>query len=264
MPRTKALADDEQDTTYQAIDLAPFRPTGEAVELHAYPACRAIMAVSAAMDPDEPILQVELHKRGVVFVGTDKWSYLAAYVPFTDPDDAWNDYPELADDWPDPSDRALSVIPCMDPGSVLVRWAGEYGKAKRAKEQPKERISVQVGIRLDDAQPTLSEDMAPAAVRFAGPETTCTRTRIDEVFVWTPMAMPGWAEPVPSGAWVAVTGRRHAQIGKLGALDPVGVVSTRAKVTKTGGLVIEVATHGYPRIHGHVMGVRPASTEPTD
>lgn len=243
---------------YPGIDLSPFRPTGEAVELDAYPACRAIMAVAAAMDPDEPILQVELYTRGVVFVGTDRWSYLTAWVPYPVGDAGWEAGEAMADDWP--TDTPLSTIPCRDPYALITKWASLYGKPKRAKEAPKERISIQVGRRLDEDAPTLTEDMAPMAVRFAGPETTTTLTRADEPFIWAPLTQPGWAKPVQAGGWVRAPGRRHAQIGKLGGLDPDGLVATRAKViTGSGGWVIEVSTSGYPRVQGHVMASRPTT-----
>jgi hypothetical protein len=70
------------------------------------------------------------------------------------------------------------------------------------------------------------------------------------------MAQPDWAKPAPAG-WVRTTGRRQAQLGKLAALDPEGIVATRPKVLPAGGWVIEVSTGGYPEVRGHVMAVKP-------
>lgn len=246
------------DDDYEQPDLAPFRATGEAFELHAYPACRAIMAVAAAMDPDQPVLQVELHQRGAVFVGTDRWSYLTAYVPYPRDAASYLDLEGLADDWPEPTDIPLSVLTCMDPLGLCTKWAKDYAKPKRAKEAPTERISIQVGTRVDEAQPTLSEDLDPQAVRFAGPDTTCMVSRIDVAFEWQPSAMPDWAKPAPQG-WTRMAGWRLAQLGRLAALDPEGVLATRTKVIRTGGWVVEVATRGYPEVRGHVMAIKPTT-----
>lgn len=168
-------------------DAAPslFEPEG-ALKLDAFHFARAVGAVRVAC-ADEPILQLEIFdNEGVLVVGTDKESLLRAWVPMPDPD-GWKVTAEVAGLAPKLDEKPTRVVSAAIRPTGL-RLLADLAKAKRAKDNPQEHITIEWGLRREGEQPSLGGDVRARAVRFVTDDDTHIASDPQDPFDWRPGA----------------------------------------------------------------------------
>jgi len=251
VPRAKPTTATIDDDIDPGPEPSGFTLTGPQFELDAVHLARAVAATLTAVDPDEPRLQLETFPDGLLVVGTDRYSLLTAWVPWPT-GGGWEATQNLGDPRPALDAEPTGIYTAVDDDTTLARWCAHYGKASRAKDKPKERVTIELG-ELDTEQPVLSADLTPIGVRFGGDSmsTVLPATRGDGAIDWRIFARQVDSAP-PAAGHIAIGGNRLAQLGKVA--NAIGHERTAKLHTRelAAGAVTVVEFAGFPSVSGFI------------
>lgn len=250
---------DETDTDARAsrparlwLDIASFTPELPQWDLPAFRFSRALLAVMAATNPDEPIVIVEEYEDGIQLIGTDRGSLLVSWVGYLDGGD--DEYPS---DGPRLDEQPAGVWMLGDYAKVAAGWANRYAKRKRYTDHPNERVQLVFGKVNHEDHPTLSDEFTQRACRLSGAEVSVVLTELigqtppDWRKVWTDVLEHGR----PTEDSVAMNPARLSQLGKLAAMAPETRVLLTTLRIADGGRVMLVAVPGNPPVDGIVVAI---------
>jgi hypothetical protein len=211
----------DTQTDLDDLDIPPaYRLTSDPVEYHAALLCRAWQAVWCAVDPDAPTMLVEVFDRwGIRLVATDSYIMLWAFVPAPTSPDWETTGADGAGSAPRLDEAPGWSFTVADPEGLGQRWAAHYGKPKRVKGNPTERVSLALGTIEDAGQPTLSGDLAKRGAVLSGGSSRVLLPLIETVpLAWAESARAatdrGYKTRPRGGGW-AFRAPRIVQLGRL-------------------------------------------------
>lgn len=232
-------------------DAGAFIPDHPGVRVDAYHFARGAAAVLAACG-ETPTLQLEYFDgEGILIVGTDQYDVLRTWIPLP-ASGGWKDTEDVSGDAP-----SLNEKPDLIVNATLTEYASKiltiHAKVKRAKDNPKEHLTIEWGQRPDGAQQTLGGDLAPRAVRFSTPEGTAVCSDPQESFDWRTYAADVEAFDARTrtvGGQIGIDGARAIAYGRIGQALGVDRRFIIGLATVDDRRFITVQVPGFPYVQG--------------
>lgn len=231
----------------------PFESEGSAT-FDAYHLARACLAVIVAAHDELPTLQFELFDEdgagGVLVVAHDGSNLLRAWVPAPDPE-GWKVTAEVAGPAPKLDEKPTRTVSAQL-GTIGLKVLAELGKAKRAKDNPAEQVTLKWGTRPEGRQATLGADLKGRAVQLVTDEGTYPAHDPEQPFAWRDAAKAIESPDAATLDWgLRISGDMAITFGRIAIAlgDDRRMLISPAMVD--GRVYTRVKVPGFPAVQGY-------------